>query len=62
MKRAKYPAELQSCGICQQKTRHEIRNCDGALVKICVQCLERAMIRLLQVPECEADMGPVGTR
>jgi hypothetical protein len=57
-----YPAELCNCAICQAETHHEIRRCDGALVRICLRCLKRAMAKFSQESECEGDVDAVTVR
>jgi NMD protein affecting ribosome stability and mRNA decay len=38
------PTTLRVCLSCQKETPHQIRAGAGATVKICVRCLERALL------------------
>ena len=34
---------FQHCKTCKKGTNHEIRKCDNSVVRICVECVKRAM-------------------
>lgn len=37
------PRPLEYCPVCRKQTPHEIRESDGVLAAICLDCLERAV-------------------
>lgn len=46
MKPDKPCPDVRYCVTCHEDTPHELRVCDGAFVRICARCLERALSKL----------------